>query len=84
MIPVIRLDGSSILLNDDLIESIQQAPDTVVSLVTGRTMILRDSPDDILARVIAFRQAVNRSGDSYVQPGEAPHVIGREHLWPRG
>jgi len=84
MIPVIRLDGSQILLNDDLIESIQQTPDTVVSLVTGRTMVLRDSPDDILARVIAFKQAVNRSGDSGVHPVAAPRLIGIEQPWPKG
>ena len=84
MIPVIRLDGSQILLNDDLIESIQQTPDTVVSLVTGRTMVLRDSPDDILARVIAFKQAVNRSGDSGVHPVATPRLIGVEQPWPKG
>ena len=84
MIPVIRLDGSRILLNDDLIESVQQTPDTVVALVNGRTLLLRDTPDDILARVIAFRQAVHRSSAIGAHPSGASSTTATELTWPRG
>ena len=75
MIPVTRLDGSRIVLNDDLIESIQQTPDTVVSLVNGGTLLVRDTPYDIVARVIAFKQAVQRSGGIGVHPIETSSPI---------
>ena len=82
MIPVTRLDGSRIVLNDDLIESIQQTPDTVVSLVNGHKLLVRDTPDDLVARVIAFRQAVHRTGDGHPRDTSAAVSISAPP-WPR-
>ena len=82
MISVTRLDGSRILLNDDLIESIQQTPDTLVSLVNGGTLLLRDTPDDIVARVIAFKHAVHR-GSIGVPLLETSGTTVAELAWPR-
>ena len=82
MIPVTRLDGARIVLNDDLIESIQQTPDTVVSLVNGHKLLLRDTPDDIVDRVIAFKQAVHRSGGIDVCPDAAPRPVNLELSLP--
>lgn len=83
MISVTRLDGSRILLNDDLIESIQQTPDTMVSLVNHHKLLVRDTPNDLLARVIAFKQAVQHSSESGVHPTEAPSTTVAELVWPR-
>jgi len=58
MIAVTRLDGIPILLNEDLIETIEQTPDTVLSLVTGDKLMVRDNPAQLVQRVIAFRRAV--------------------------
>ena len=58
MIAVTRLDGISILLNEDLIETIEQTPDTVLSLVTGDKLMVRDNPAQLVQRVIDFRRAV--------------------------
>jgi flagellar protein FlbD len=58
MITVTRLDGVRVLLNDELIETIQQTPDTMVSLVNGQTLLVRDTPDELVQRVIEFRQKV--------------------------
>jgi uncharacterized protein YlzI (FlbEa/FlbD family) len=45
-------------MNSDLIETIETAPDTVVSLITGQKLIVLESPDEIVERVIQFRRAV--------------------------
>jgi flagellar protein FlbD len=62
MIAVTRLDGSPILLNEDLIESIEQTPDTVLSLVNGDKLMVRDDPEQVVQRVIDFRRLVSRRG----------------------
>ncbi len=60
MIAVTRLDGSTFLLNDDLIESIEQTPDTVLSLLNGHKLVVRDDPADLMQRVVDFRRLVRR------------------------
>jgi len=62
MIAVTRIDGSPILLNEDLIESIEQTPDTVLSLVNGHKLMVRDDPAELVQRVVEFRRLVFRSG----------------------
>jgi len=63
MIAVTRLDGIPILLNEDLIETIEQTPDTVLSLVNGDKLMVRDHPAQLVQRVIDFRRVVfGRSG----------------------
>lgn len=57
MITVTRLDGATVLLNHELIETIEQTPDTVVVLVNGHRLVVRDSPGDLVARAIAFERA---------------------------
>jgi flagellar protein FlbD len=59
MIAVTRLDGAHIVLNDEQIESIEQTPDTLVSLMNGHKLLVRDTPADLVQRVIAFKQAIS-------------------------
>jgi flagellar protein FlbD len=61
MIAVTQLNGRPILLNDDLIESIEQTPDTVVLLNNGHKMLLRDAPDQLIQRIVEFRRAITQS-----------------------
>jgi flagellar protein FlbD len=56
MITVTRLDGVRVLLNHELIETIQQTPDTTVSLINGDTLLVRDTPEDLVQRIIDFKQ----------------------------
>ena len=58
MIIVHRLRGEPMFLNADLIESIEETPDTVVTLVDGRRMVVSDSGSDIALRVREFRASV--------------------------
>ena len=58
MIRLSRLDGRSFFVNALLIETVEEVPDTVLTLTTGRKHVVRESADDIAARVIAFHQTV--------------------------
>jgi flagellar protein FlbD len=46
------------MVNADLIESVEPTPDTVITLVSGNKLIVRDSMDDIEQRVIAFKRKI--------------------------
>ncbi|MDO8834132.1 MAG: flagellar FlbD family protein [Vicinamibacterales bacterium] len=58
MIAVTRLDGRQVFINADLIESIEQTPDTIISFSSGHKLIVRNPPEDLAQRVIEFRRAV--------------------------
>jgi flagellar protein FlbD len=58
MIAVTRLDGAPILLNADVVEWIEQTPDTLVGLLNGERVLVRESPDELVRRIVAFKQLV--------------------------
>ncbi len=56
MIKVTRLNDTSLILNADLIEFVEAIPDTIISLTTGRKIIVKETPDDIIEKVVAFKR----------------------------
>jgi flagellar protein FlbD len=50
------------MVNADLIESVEPTPDTVITLVSGNKLIVRDSMDDIEQRVIDFKRKIYGPG----------------------
>lgn len=58
MILVHRLRGEPMFLNEDLIESIESTPDTVVTMVDGRKLVLADDPGDLVDRVRQARASI--------------------------
>jgi flagellar protein FlbD len=51
MITVTRLNGPAFVLNADLIERIEETPDTVIVLVDGTTYVVIESAEEIVARI---------------------------------
>ena len=58
MIQLTRLNGQPIMVNSDLIESVETTPDTVITLVSGNKLIVRDSMDTIQAHIIEFKRKI--------------------------
>lgn len=62
MILVTRFDGSTFYINAELIRSIEHTPDTVITLTSDYKVIVRDTAEQILERIIAYQQNVHGSG----------------------
>ena len=58
MIALRRLNNQPLLVNVDLIETVESTPDTVVTLVSGNRLVVRDSPDEVRAKVIEFKRQI--------------------------
>ena len=58
MIEITRLDGSHLLINSDLIEFIEATPDTVITLSNQKKLVVRDTPEELLDRIMAYRRQV--------------------------
>lgn len=55
MIEVTRLNGSLMVLNSDLIKVAEASPDTMITLITGEKLIVREDPAEVVERVLAYR-----------------------------
>lgn len=63
MILVTRLDRQTMFLNPDHIVSVEETPDTVITLYNGYHILVREHCQVILNRIIAFRTKIlRRSG----------------------
>jgi flagellar protein FlbD len=58
MIHLTRLNQVPLVLNADLIEHIEMTPDTVIVLTTGQKILVRESADQIIEKVVLFRRSV--------------------------
>lgn len=80
MIEVTRLNHTSVVINSDLIEQIESTPDTVVTLTTGQKIMVLETKDAIVKRVLGFRRSII-AGDSASGQGSA--VLGQHTLADR-
>jgi flagellar protein FlbD len=58
MIRLTRLNNQPLTVNSDLIKFVEQSPDTLITLVTGEKIVVRESAEEVLARLIEFRRSV--------------------------
>lgn len=58
MITVTRLNDSKLVINSDLIEFVEEIPDTIISLTTGKKIMVKESIETIINMVAEFRNKV--------------------------
>lgn len=58
MIELTRLNDTRLMVNSDLIESVEETPDTVVTLTTGKKFIVREKSQEIRELVISFKREI--------------------------
>ena len=56
MIVLTRQNGTKFALNDDLIESVEECPDTTIKTTEGKVYIVAESMSEVMDRIIEFRQ----------------------------
>lgn len=61
MIKVTRLNGQLIVVNADLIEFVEEIPDTIISLTTGKKIMVQEDADDIIEKVAVFKRLSSNS-----------------------
>jgi len=61
MITVHKLNKEEIVINADLIETLEASPDTVVTLTTGRKFMVRDKLDDVVAAIVKYKRECHES-----------------------
>jgi flagellar protein FlbD len=62
MIKLTRMDGSELFLNPDLIEVIEETPDTHIALLNGNRYVVLEPAAVIIDRIVSFRARIQRRG----------------------
>ncbi len=58
MIKVTRLNGKEYILNAELIETVEETPDTVITLTTGKKLLVKESQEDIVGKVYEYKNNI--------------------------
>jgi flagellar protein FlbD len=58
MITLTRLDGSQFVVNSDLIELVEASPDTVITLTTGRKLVVAETVDEVIGQARQYRRSL--------------------------
>lgn len=58
MIQLTRLNNSPLTVNSDLIKFVEQSPDTVITLLNGEKLLVRESAEEVRSRIVEFRRTV--------------------------
>ena len=58
MIDVTKINGKSIVINADIIQAVEETPDTVITLTTGTKYIVKESSQEIKDKVISYKRSI--------------------------
>ena len=58
MIEVTRLNGIKYWVNPHQIESIEQNPDVTLVMLSGKTLIIKEKPEEVIEKIITYRRKI--------------------------
>jgi len=67
MIKVTRLNGTEFYVNDDMIEFVEETPDTVITLNTGKKIIVTETVDEVLDEIVKYRKKIHGLNVEYLK-----------------
>ena len=74
MIELTRLNGSAMMLNSDLIKTAEASPDTMLTLINGEKLIVREEITEVVERVVAYRARLLATAARRAPLGELDRV----------
>ena len=58
MIEVERLNGTKYFINPHMIESMECLPDLTITMLSGKKVVVRNSPEDIINKIVDYRKKI--------------------------
>ena len=75
MIEVTRLNGRRLVINGDQIERLEASPDTIISLTSGRKLMVRETVDEMVSKLIAYRRSLGMPWLWEIDPKAEPEAL---------
>ena len=61
MIKLTLYNDADVIVNADLIELVERTPDTLVTLTTGKKVMVKESVEDVISKVISYRRLLTKN-----------------------
>lgn len=58
MIEVTKLNDDKFVLNAELIKTVEETPDTVITITTGNKYIVKESVEDVIKKVVTYKKKI--------------------------
>jgi flagellar protein FlbD len=71
MITLTRLNGTTVVINAELIEMLEVTPDTIVTLTNGKKILVQEGAEDVIQRVIDYRRETLKNLIYYREEAES-------------
>jgi flagellar protein FlbD len=59
MIEVTRLNDKGLIINAELIEKIEETPDTIITLISGKKIVVKESGQEVKNLVILYKKEIS-------------------------
>lgn len=59
MIEVTRLKGKKMVVNAELIETVEETPDTVITLTSGKKYVVSETTDEVVRLVVDYKRKIH-------------------------
>ncbi|WP_432665050.1 flagellar FlbD family protein [Wukongibacter baidiensis] len=67
MIYLTRLNEKALVVNCEQIEFIEATPNTVISMTTGRKIVVSESIDEVIVKVVEYKRKVFGQGNPIIK-----------------
>lgn len=61
MIKLTRYDNKEFFVNAELVQFVESRPDTIITLVSGEKIIVKEPAEEVVNKVIHYKQTINQS-----------------------
>ena len=75
MIELTKLNGNVMVLNSDLIKTAESSPDTMLTLINGEKLIVRETCAEVVERVLAYRACLLAAVARQTQSSDGLHRL---------
>lgn len=58
MVEITRLNMKVAIINAELIEMIEETPDTIITMTTGKKFIVKETKEEMVDKIIQYRQKI--------------------------
>jgi flagellar protein FlbD len=82
MIRLTRLNNRPLVVNSDLIKFIENAPDTVITLITGEKIVVLETAEQVMNKILQFRHELRKAHPTHPTVGtESAPTVYPEYPW---
>ncbi len=69
MIKLTRLNNSTVYVNPDLIKSLEETPDTIISLINGDHFLVREKAEEVIDKILVYRVRIIHLAEQWSDAG---------------